>query len=61
MSLVPTFPIGLWNAWLFMVPYLLVTYGLSFLIVDRKAALFIFPDYTDTERGIRYREPSFAE
>lgn len=35
-----------------MVLYLLVTYGLSSLVVDRKAALFIRPEYTDTEQQV---------
>lgn len=52
MSLTPTFQIGFWNAWLFMVPYLLVTYGLSSAVVDRKAALFFRPDYTEAEKQV---------
>jgi protein-S-isoprenylcysteine O-methyltransferase Ste14 len=52
MSFIPEFHLGLWNAWLFITPYLLVSYGLSFLICDKKAALFIAPDYTDTEKKI---------
>jgi protein-S-isoprenylcysteine O-methyltransferase Ste14 len=50
MSYTPALQIGFLNAWLFIVPYLLVTYGLTFLVVDRKAALFIWPEYTDTEK-----------
>lgn len=50
MSSGPYFEIGFWNAWLFFLPYLVLTYGLSFLAVDRKAALFMSPDYTETER-----------
>jgi ABC-type phosphate transport system substrate-binding protein len=49
MSLVPTFQLGFWNAWLFVLPYLLVIYGLSFLIGNRKAALFTFSDYPATK------------
>ena len=52
MSYLPTFQLGLLNAWLFMVPYLLVTYGLTFLVVDRKASLFIWPEYTDVEKKV---------
>ena len=52
MSYIPTFKLGLLNAWLFILPYLLVTYGLTFLVVDRKAALFIWPEYTDTEKRV---------
>jgi len=52
MFYLPTFQLGFLNAWLFIVPYLLVTYGLTFLVVDRKAALFILPEYTDTEKRV---------
>jgi len=52
MSCLPTFQIGFLNAWLFIVPYLSVTYGLTYLVVDRKAALFIWPEYTDTEKRV---------
>ncbi len=50
MSLVPSFESGLWNAWLPMVLSLLVTYGLSYLVVDRRSALFASPEYTATEK-----------
>ncbi|MFC2072050.1 methyltransferase family protein [Chloroflexota bacterium] len=50
MSLIPAFEIGFWNAWIFAVPYLWVSYGLGYLIVDRKATLFIWPSYTKSEK-----------
>ncbi|MFC2022189.1 methyltransferase family protein [Chloroflexota bacterium] len=50
MSLIPAFEIGLWNAWIFVIPYLYVNYGLRYLIVDRKATLFIWPSYTKSEK-----------
>ena len=50
MSLIPAFEIGLWNAWIFVVPYLYINYGLGYLIVDRKAILFIWPSYTKLEK-----------
>jgi len=50
MSLIPAFEIGVWNAWIFSVPFLIVTYGLSYLIVDRKASLFAWPLYTKLEK-----------
>jgi len=37
MSLIPEFELGLWNAWIFMVPFLLVTL-LSILVMTRKGA-----------------------
>ena len=37
MSLIPEFELGLWNAWIFMVPFLLVTL-LSILLMTRKDA-----------------------
>ena len=51
MTLIPAFEIGFWNAWIFIVPYLYVNYGLGYLIVDRKATLFIWPPYTKSEKG----------
>lgn len=51
MSLIPAFEIGLWNAWIFAVPYLYLNYGLGYLIVDRKATLFLWPPYTKSEKG----------
>ena len=50
MSLIPAFEIGLWNAWIFVIPYLYVNYGLSYLIVDRKATFFTWPSYTKLEK-----------
>ena len=50
MSLIPAFEIGLWNAWIFVIPYLYVNYGLGYLIVDRKATLFTWPSYTKLEK-----------
>ena len=52
MSYLPTIQLGFLNAWLFIVPYLFVTYGLTFLVVDRNAALFAWPEYTDTEKRV---------
>jgi len=37
MSLIPAFELGLWNAWIFMVPSLLVTL-LCLLVMTKKAA-----------------------
>ncbi len=50
MSFIPAFEIGLWNAWIFIIPYLYVNYGLPRLIVDKKATLFIWPSYTKSEK-----------
>jgi protein-S-isoprenylcysteine O-methyltransferase Ste14 len=50
MSLVPAFEVGVWHAWIFIIPFLLVTYGLSYLIVDRKASLFAWPSYNKSEK-----------
>jgi protein-S-isoprenylcysteine O-methyltransferase Ste14 len=53
MSLVPALEIGLWNAWIFIVPYMLVFLGLPFFLAafqKRKATFFKFPSYTRTER-----------
>jgi len=37
MSLIPEFELGLWNAWIFMVPFLLVTLLLMFLMMKKGA------------------------
>lgn len=50
MSLIPAFEIGVWNAWILIVPYLLVNFGLSFSFVGRKSAFWVFPSYTRLER-----------
>ena len=52
MTLIPAFEIGVWNAWIFVLPYLFVNYGLSFLIVDKNASLFIWPSYTKSEKTL---------
>ena len=50
MSLTPAFEIGLRNVWMFVIPYVYVQYGLSRLLVDSKAPLFIWPSYTKSEK-----------
>ena len=50
MSLIPEFELGLWNAWILIVSYLLVNFGLPFLLVKRKSAFWAWPSYTRLER-----------
>jgi len=50
MSLMPAFEIGLWNAWIFALPFLLIFYGLGRLIVGKEKTLFMWPEYTKKER-----------
>ena len=50
MSAIPAFEIGVWNAWIFIVPYLLFNFGLTFLTIDRKSIFWHFPSYTKVER-----------
>ena len=50
MSLIPAFDIGIWNAWIFIVPYLLVNFGSSFLFVDRKSTFWSWPSYNRLEK-----------
>jgi len=50
MSLIPEFELGLWNAWILIVLYLLVNFGLPFLLVKRKSAFWAWPSYTRLER-----------
>jgi len=52
MSAIPTFEIGVWNAWIFILPFLLVTYGVSYLIVSRESALFSWPKYSKQEKSL---------
>ena len=53
MSLIPAFEIGVWNAWIFIFPYLLINLGLPFLIGNKGAAQFIWPPYNKKERKLR--------
>jgi len=50
LSLIPEFQIGLWNAWIFVTPYLLFNFGLPFLLIDRKSTFWSFPSYRRVER-----------
>jgi len=50
MSAVPAFEIGVWNAWIFILPFLLVTYGISFAFVSKKSALWSWPKYSSQQR-----------
>lgn len=52
MSLIPVFEIGLWNAWILILGMASIHFGLSYLIVDRKAALFIWPPYNKKEKKL---------
>jgi protein-S-isoprenylcysteine O-methyltransferase Ste14 len=52
MSLVPVFELGLWNAWLLILPFLILNYGISFAVVERKSALFVWPTYTPSEKQV---------
>jgi protein-S-isoprenylcysteine O-methyltransferase Ste14 len=50
MSAIPVFEIGVWNAWIFILPFLLVTYGISFAFVSKKSALWSWPKYSSQQR-----------
>ena len=50
MSLIPAFQIGLWNAWILSLAFLLVTCVLSQLMVSKKAGLFVRPRLTRWEK-----------
>jgi protein-S-isoprenylcysteine O-methyltransferase Ste14 len=56
MSLIPEFEIGVWNAWIFLVPYILV-FGSSRLLLKRESLIkkesalwWPSPSYTRLER-----------
>jgi protein-S-isoprenylcysteine O-methyltransferase Ste14 len=50
MSLVPAFDIGVWNAWIFIVPYIIMNFVLSPLLINRKSTFWAWPSYTALER-----------
>ena len=50
MTLIPAFKIGVWNAWIFIIPYLLVNFVLPLLSVGRKSTFWVFPSYTRLEK-----------
>ena len=50
MSLIPAFEIGVWNAWIFIVPYLLMNFALPFLVINRKSTFWAWPSYARLER-----------
>jgi protein-S-isoprenylcysteine O-methyltransferase Ste14 len=49
MSLIPSFELGLWNAWIFVVPYILANFVLTPLLIRRKT-FWTFPSYTRIQR-----------
>ena len=52
MLLIPAFEVGLWNGWIFVLTYLLMLYGLSFLVIRKKAALFIWTPYDKGQKRL---------
>ncbi len=52
MSLIPAFQIGVWNAWVLILPFALVGCGLSFSIVSKKAGLRLSPRYDKNEKAL---------
>jgi protein-S-isoprenylcysteine O-methyltransferase Ste14 len=50
MSLIPAFEIGIWNAWILIAPYLLMNFGLTPLLINRKSTFWAWPSYTRLER-----------
>jgi protein-S-isoprenylcysteine O-methyltransferase Ste14 len=54
MNLMPAFEIGVWNAWIFFVPWLFLYFGLTSILKsfrkDRKSTFWKFPSYTGLER-----------
>ena len=52
MSLIPAFEIGVWNAWIFVFPYVLVTFGLPYLAVSKESMLFHLPPHSKKEKKL---------
>lgn len=50
MSLTPVWETGIWNAWIFIVPYLFMNFVLSPLLISRKSTFWAWPSYTRWER-----------
>jgi protein-S-isoprenylcysteine O-methyltransferase Ste14 len=50
VTLIPAVEIGVWNAWIFILPFLLITYGISFAFVSKKSALWSWPKYSPQQR-----------
>jgi hypothetical protein len=50
MSLIPAFEIGIWNAWIFIRPYLLINFALTHLFINKKSAFWAWPSYTRLQR-----------
>ncbi len=54
MTLIPAFEIGVWNAWIFIVPWVFAYMGLTLILKsfrkDRKSTFWAFPSYTRLER-----------
>lgn len=58
MSLTPAFEPGLSNVWLLMVPFVILVFGVSYAVIDRKSNIFISPDYTPQEK--QYLAPALV-
>jgi len=52
MSIIPAFEIGVWNAWVLILSFALVGYGLSFSIVSKEAGLRLSPQYDKKEKAL---------
>ena len=53
MTLIPAFEIGVRNAWIFIVPYIFMNFGLTLLLTafkDRKSTFWALPSYTGLDR-----------
>jgi protein-S-isoprenylcysteine O-methyltransferase Ste14 len=53
MTLIPAFEIGVWNAWIFIVPYIFTNFVLTLLLTAfkvRKSTFWSFPSYTGFDR-----------
>jgi len=53
MSLTPAFELGVWNAWIFIVPYIFTNFGLAPLLIKRKSTFWAFPSYAGLEKMYR--------
>jgi hypothetical protein len=52
MALIPNFEMGVWNAWIFIAPYIFMNFGLPFLLTafKNRKNFWEFPSYTGLDR-----------
>jgi uncharacterized membrane protein len=47
MSLIPEFEIGIWNAWIFMIWWIVIPFLSSFIIKEKNVSKILYQDYME--------------